>query len=417
MSPYRIAVIDVETTGLSPWRHDRIVEIAVVIQTSDGAVVSEYETLINPGRDIGPSRLHRISAAEVLHAPSFADIAGDLLSLLASVDIIAGHNVSFDKAFLIKEFERVGVELPQIPVVCTCQLFGRNSLQACCDELEITFEGAPHTAISDARATSRLVSVLSHADPAILAENRIVDVSWPSVPPKNTPCFRRDQFDQIQQDSPTLLQRVAAKLHHDTEGERAGVLAYMVLLDRILEDRLISDDEIVMLADAAQNWGLSSSQLDAAHAQYVHNLAIFALADGVVTESERRDLEVTARLLGQDQSTFSKLLDSAATKLHTVSALESPRAASKEHELVAKSVCFTGELLATICGEPVTREVAELIASTAGCKVVSSVTKKLDVLVVADPETQSGKAKKARGYGIRILADSVFWKIVGARVD
>lgn len=34
-SPRHIAVVDVETTGLSPWRHERIVEIAVVLVSPD----------------------------------------------------------------------------------------------------------------------------------------------------------------------------------------------------------------------------------------------------------------------------------------------------------------------------------------------------------------------------------------------
>ena len=43
-------------------------------------------------------------------------------------------------------------------------------------------------------------------------------------------------------------------------------------------------------------------------------------------------------------------------------------------------------------------------------------TKKLDLLVVADPLTQSGKAKKARQYGIRIMHKPVFWRALGLEV-
>ena len=49
--------------------------------------------------------------------------------------------------------------------------------------------------------------------------------------------------------------------------------------------------------------------------------------------------------------------------------------------------------------------------------VVESVTRSLDLLVVADPQTQSGKAKKAHKYGIRIMHEVVFWKILGLHVD
>jgi hypothetical protein len=36
---------------------------------------------------------------------------------------------------------------------------------------------------------------------------------------------------------------------------------------------------------------------------------------------------------------------------------------------------------------------------------------------VADPNTQSGKAKKARQYGIRIVHEPVFWRSLGVPID
>lgn len=84
---------------------------------------------------------------------------------------------------------------------------------------------------------------------------------------------------------------------------------------------------------------------------------------------------------------------------------------------LSQRVCFTGELLATLNGSPIRREIAEALASEAGLIVTSGVSKKLDILVVADPNTQSGKAKKAREYGIRILSEPVFWQMLGVSVD
>jgi NAD-dependent DNA ligase len=86
-------------------------------------------------------------------------------------------------------------------------------------------------------------------------------------------------------------------------------------------------------------------------------------------------------------------------------------------ELVGKRVCFTGELISTIGGKSVTRAMAHAFAERAGLVIASSVTKQLDVLVVADPCSQSGKAKKARQYGTRIIAEAVFWKMIGVAVD
>ena len=49
--------------------------------------------------------------------------------------------------------------------------------------------------------------------------------------------------------------------------------------------------------------------------------------------------------------------------------------------------------------------------------VQASVTKKLDLLIVADPDTQSTKARKARQYGIRIVHEPVFWRTLGVAID
>ena len=57
------------------------------------------------------------------------------------------------------------------------------------------------------------------------------------------------------------------------------------------------------------------------------------------------------------------------------------------------------------------------MASDAGLEVRASVTKKLELLVVADPDTQSIKARKAREYGVRIMAEAAFWRALGLPVE
>ncbi|MCF7961721.1 MAG: hypothetical protein K9M08_13360 [Pirellula sp.] len=411
----KIAVLDVETTGLCPWRHDRIVEIGIVVMDADGTIEAEYETLVNPTRDIGPSCIHQICSADVLRAPTFADVAGDVLEILSACTVIAGHNVSFDKNFLVKEYDRLDATLPDVPLLCTCRLFGRASLQSCCDELGLSFNGMPHRALVDALLTSRIVALLCSGDPSLIDTHRLSNVSWPRVSPLRTPCFTRVHAELSSTAPPKFLQRLSSSIHHDTEAETPNVLAYMVLIDRILDDRVIDQSEEDVLVDAVTNWGLSSAQLSAAHTNYLHNLAASALADGFVSDTERRDLHVVARLLGQNESTLDSILESAASQLSTA------RRVSKnlgvDTDFVGKSVCFTGQLSASIGGQPISRDLAETLAKDAGLSIVSNVTKKLDLLVVADPNTQSGKAKKARDYGTRILSDAVFWRMAGIAVD
>jgi len=84
MSHPGFAVVDLETTGLFTGRGDRVLEIAVVHVSGDGEITGEWQTLLNSSRDLMPQRSHRIAAADILGAPSFADIALALAHLLAA---------------------------------------------------------------------------------------------------------------------------------------------------------------------------------------------------------------------------------------------------------------------------------------------------------------------------------------------
>ena len=107
MAAEGFAVIDFETTGLFPGGHDRVIEVAVVHTDQNGQVTGQWETLINPERDLGRQDIHHIRASDVMDAPRFEQIASRLVELLENRVIVA-HNASFDIRFLLAELERVG---------------------------------------------------------------------------------------------------------------------------------------------------------------------------------------------------------------------------------------------------------------------------------------------------------------------
>src|SRR3954467_7200996 len=104
-----IAVVDLETTGVLP-SVDRVVEVGVVLLDDAEAVEDEFTTLVDPGRDIGPTSIHGIAAGEVLGAPTFAEIAPYLNTLLSGRVVVA-HNALFDLRFLAREFGRAGLPI------------------------------------------------------------------------------------------------------------------------------------------------------------------------------------------------------------------------------------------------------------------------------------------------------------------
>ncbi|MFD2353843.1 hypothetical protein ACFSTC_38125 [Nonomuraea ferruginea] len=63
-----------ETTGLRPSWHDRIVEVGVVLLDPRGLVTGEWSTLVNPERDLGPQRIRGLTASR---RPPRADLQGD----------------------------------------------------------------------------------------------------------------------------------------------------------------------------------------------------------------------------------------------------------------------------------------------------------------------------------------------------
>ena len=95
-----LAVIDVETTGLNCYRHDRVVEVATVLLSPQSGIQAELTTLVNPERDVGPTRIHGLSASDLINAPRFPDIADHLVEMLRSASALVGHNVlSFFRRF------------------------------------------------------------------------------------------------------------------------------------------------------------------------------------------------------------------------------------------------------------------------------------------------------------------------------
>lgn len=161
------AVLDLETTGFSPKGGDRVVEIGIVLLDVAGHRQGEWSTLVQPGRSVGATAVHRITEHDVAGAPTMGQIAGRLVDQLRGRLVVA-HNASFDVAFLDAELRRVGVGLPpgRVPWACTMRL-GRQLLSPrpptfkladCCRAAGIGLHHA-HSALGDARAAAELFGV------------------------------------------------------------------------------------------------------------------------------------------------------------------------------------------------------------------------------------------------------------------
>lgn len=417
--PASIAVIDVETTGFSPRHGDRIVELAIVVIHAHGPVLREFVTLLNPERDIGPTHIHGLTASDLRHAPRFADVAGLVTETLAGCTAIAGHNIAFDHRFLKAEFERLGHPFPAIPTLCTMRLAGGGKLAMVCEEYDIPFAGQAHTALDDGRATATLLSRLLADAPLQVADLlRLPPVTWPAIARTQAAPICRSTARQRATEAPAYLQRLISRVVPDAiaDPDDTALFQYAALLARVLEDRQVTEAEGHALVDLAQEWAIGPARIRDVHRDYLDKLAIAALADGVITSAERRDLCAVAQLLGLSANDLDIAIAAAGIRRAQQSAPPPPVVPLSRDSLAGKRVCFTGANECTWNGQPITRTLALQLAAENGLQVAESVTKKLDILVVADPHTQSGKAKRAREYGIRIVQERVFWQTLGLEV-
>jgi len=165
------AVIDVETTGLSP-RTEKITEIAIYIHDGE-RIIEEYSTLINPETKIPfhITRLTGINNQMVKDAPKFYEIAKKIIEITEG-KIFVGHNVSFDYNFIKSEFKSLGYDFNR-KTLCTVKLArklipGKKSygLGNLCKELGIQILDR-HRASGDALATTKVLELLLSIDQTI----------------------------------------------------------------------------------------------------------------------------------------------------------------------------------------------------------------------------------------------------------
>ncbi|MFN2398956.1 MAG: PolC-type DNA polymerase III [Gemmatimonadaceae bacterium] len=159
-------VVDVETTGSSPWNGDRVIEVAAIV-VRDGAIVDHFETLVNPDRAIPPvvSALTRISWGMVKDAPRFGEICDDLLATLSG-NVFVAHNAMFDWRFICQEVERASGRRLVGRRLCTVRMARRILPHLWSRRLDVVAQhygieiAMRHRAGGDAAATAHLLLCL-----------------------------------------------------------------------------------------------------------------------------------------------------------------------------------------------------------------------------------------------------------------
>lgn len=163
-TPFRHIVLDIETTGLSPRRGHRIIEIGA-IAIDGGCSTEEFCSLVGIDRKI-PLEVQRIHGItdEMLAGESGADEVLPRLYDFLGDGVIVAHNARFDLGFLRHEFGRLALPLKNRSV-CTLEMsrqlyphLPNHKLDTVYRHLfgEIRADIRRHRALDDARMTARI---------------------------------------------------------------------------------------------------------------------------------------------------------------------------------------------------------------------------------------------------------------------
>lgn len=371
--------LELITTGLRP---GHVVELGAVRMRSDGTVLGEFSTLVNPGwtADAGPLHLHRIARRDLDDAPAFGEALGELLDLCRG-SVLAMHNLPFQQEFLLADLADTGVQLPVMPAVCTLSA-AREALRLPNYHLA-TVAGAlgigdypAHLALAKARTCAFVVSSLitTHGF-GLTAELQLPDL------PEISTGLRVIRRPETPPEEPTWLTELLARVPV-TDGEPV-LAAYRDLVALAVADQELSPDEARELGALAGDAGIAVRQT---HLDFVGAMRQVAEDDGVITAAEARELSRIANALAVPEAVYN---------LHTAARTQTPARV-------------------LILGDTAEADGLRAAVLAAGIQLAKRLTPAVSHLAVADDVPHSEpRLARARDLGIVVLDVRSAWTVLG----
>lgn len=202
-----------------------------------------------------------------------------------------------------------------------------------------------------------------------------------------------------------------------TERPDVDTGTYLRLLDSALLDRYVSHSERAALLAEARRAGLDRAAVEGVHRDYLIALARAELdaLDGATAAGDRdgggsvRDdpaLHEVAGQLGLDADDVAGAVEAALGARLAAETAVAPRPAFVLAD--GDEVVLTGSMSRT-------REAWERDVRAAGLSPWPYVTRRARLLVAADPDSLSTKARTARRYGIPVVTEAAFAALLAAR--
>lgn len=297
------AVVDLDTTGFNPERDDRIVEIAIVVTDPWFQQTDVFESLVDPGRDVGPTGIHGITDALVLAAPEFAALAPRVAAMLDG-QVLVGHNLDFIERFLACELTSAGVEHDLGGGVCTLALAREQGwplkLSGLVAHFGIDHGDAGHSSMTDALACLEVVRA----------------APWVTGTPFH--CGRRGlDSNPTRPLSRQVARRAITRRAHFAavpDVESIAAASYLDLVSTCLADGILGRPERTALNELIRFCRFSQDDVIDLHHRYLHSVIEAASADGAVDAGDWEAIATASRHLGVDIDVSRVMTASAAAE-------------------------------------------------------------------------------------------------------
>ena len=181
----RQVVLDTETTGIDFKSGHRVIEIGCVEIINRKFTGSEYQTYLNPDRDIdeGAAKVHGLTLDFLQDKPRFIDIVDEFLEFIKDSELLI-HNAEFDVGFLNNELKLVPeknllIDQMTEKIVDTLQIARekhpgqRNSLDALVQRYEVGgYDREYHGALLDSKILGDVYLAMTGGQSNLLFEHK-----------------------------------------------------------------------------------------------------------------------------------------------------------------------------------------------------------------------------------------------------
>ena len=154
-----------------------------VVRVDDDRITRTWSTLIDPETAFSSMNIavHGIRPDDVVGAPTFPEVAAEIIATAEGTEGLVAHNASFDVQVLGRSSERYGLQLGPVPFACTRVLarhwwpglptYGLGYLVHQLELLDRIGEGSHHEALWDAKACQAIAELgLQRAGVATLTD-------------------------------------------------------------------------------------------------------------------------------------------------------------------------------------------------------------------------------------------------------